>query len=838
MSGLRCIFCMDKIENESQVCPACGKGSWEYDWKENWLEPYTLLKERYLIGVAVREEKHGVSYLGFDQILEQKILVREYDMEHWKGGKEKEARLLFGKFDIPGIAGVLDYFALEDQGYIITAWQEGRRLSEYLQKRHRIPEEEASRMLAPILEGVAKLHALGLVHGGICPARLILSPDNRLVIQESGKTGSQEITSPEAAENPYLSPEQQEEEGIPEAEKKQVIGPWTDIYAVCALWYQMMTGHEIPPAARRKKRDRCKKPSAYVAVNERTEQALMQGLALDVQRRYFCVENLMESVGLKTDRVQELSGGIRHIWGDAWLEAAKRPAVYQKKKRHRYLLRRIAVAFAVLICVSGFIAGGGWIYVKTHPDEVLAWYADRARETFKEDGKKSVLTKESEEYAPVMAFIQDYGTFEEDSSGDRLDFYTFTEEDLKHCPEFYGSEEYFYLDEKTVMKALDVYMGLDEQLDVSDESWNGAAAVTKKEKEIEMYLRKSLTYRARKSGEEVQVWYDPSDGQLQGISFQGTGSRCTQFLEKLLPLLVQETYLTKDEIQEILQLDYSDDGVKYVRLAGGYDVMFTIPWEEEEREEKDGEVREPEERIFEIRVEGKSRALRDLETDETYAGNYKRGSKEYQEFLSFTEEHALSREEVENPAASSLQDRKQTVYTLAPEAVQEWGQPSNYLQFEMDSEELCKALEAGGMELTFTEEEEEDTVTVDQYGGITTGFIRRERYRTADGTVISINKDSINDRVMGVVIYRDDGSGGTLSGAVLEVTAALLETVPEEFPELLEFLAAAEADPEGSVNNNFMTGESAALMVSESERTDFEIVVVPALTFEADYYWP
>ena len=114
------------------------------------------------------------------------------------------------------------------------------------------------------------------------------------------------------------------------------------------------------------------------------------------------------------------------------------------------------------------------------------------------------------------------------------------------------SEEYFYLDEKTVMKALDVYMGLDEQLDVSDESWNGAAAVTKKEKEIEMYLRKSLTYRARKSGEEVQVWYDPSDGQLQGISFQGTGSRCTQFLEKLLPLLVQETYLTKDEIQEIV----------------------------------------------------------------------------------------------------------------------------------------------------------------------------------------------------------------------------------------------------------------------------------------------
>lgn len=835
MSGLRCIFCMNEMKDSSQVCPVCGKGIWEYEWEERWLEPYTFLRDRYLIGAVTREQENGTVYLGFDQIMEQKILVRAYGMEGWKHGKEKAARLLFGKFDIPGIAGIQDYFVLGDNGYIITPWKNGISVREYLQKRHRIPEREITRMMEPFLEGIGRLHALGLVHGGISPEGMLITPEHELWLLTDGRD-----YAPQQEENAYLAPEQQEEKesGIRKTGQERLIGPWTDIYAVCALWYQMLTGREVPPASRRKKKDRCKKPSVYAAADERTEQALMQGLALDVQRRYFCVENLMESMGLKTERVQELSGITRHIWGNSWLEATRRPAVYQKKEGRRYLLRRIAAATAVLACISGIVAGAGWIYVRTHPDEVIAWQADRARERFRNNGKKSVLTRESQEYDQVMAFIKEYGDRSEDSSGDQADSYTFTEEDLRHCPEFYGSEGYFYLDEKTVMKALDTYMDLGGQLDVSDESWSGEASVTKEDQEIIMYLTKSYTYRARKSGEEVQIRYDPSDGQMQGITFQGTGSRCARFLREILPLLIQETRLTEEEIQEIIRLDFSIAGTRYIQLAGGYDIMFTIPWEEEQRAERTEKTEDPEDRILKISVTGKSMGLRDLETEENYAGNYERGSKEYQEFLSFIEERALSREETVRADAPALQDRQQTIYTLDPEDVQEWGQPSNYLQFVTDADELYKALESGNMELTFAEQEEEDTVTVDRYGGIATSFIRRDRYRTAEGTVISINKDSINDRVMGVVIYQDGGNEGSLSGAALEVTAALLGEAPEELPELSEFLAEAEADPESSVNNNFMTVGSAALMITDGEQADFQIIIVPALTFEADYYWP
>ena len=115
MSRERCVFCMEEIE-EGAVCPACRKGIWEYDWKEEWLEPYTILKEKYLVGAVSMAGTDFVRYIGYDLILEQKVWLRVYSKDSWKEKGEKEARLLFGKFDLPGIPGVRDYFESEESG--------------------------------------------------------------------------------------------------------------------------------------------------------------------------------------------------------------------------------------------------------------------------------------------------------------------------------------------------------------------------------------------------------------------------------------------------------------------------------------------------------------------------------------------------------------------------------------------------------------------------------------------------------------------------------------------------------------------------------------------------
>ena len=65
------------------------------------------------------------------------------------------------------------------------------------------------------------------------------------------------------------------------------------------------------------------------------------------------------------------------------------------------------------------------------------------------------------------------------SSEDSQDYYDLKEEDMEHCPEFYGTENGFYLDVHTAMEALQYYMDLEGKTDLSAEYWSGAGSVTK-----------------------------------------------------------------------------------------------------------------------------------------------------------------------------------------------------------------------------------------------------------------------------------------------------------------------------------------------------------------------
>ena len=123
---------MSETNGQEQVCPVCKKGIWEYQWKEDYLEPYTKLKGRYLVGAASEEQQGEIRYTGYDLQMEQKVLLYVYEAELWDRVKEKEAALLFGKFDFSGITAVKDYFRENGKGYIVTSFAQGDTLEQYL----------------------------------------------------------------------------------------------------------------------------------------------------------------------------------------------------------------------------------------------------------------------------------------------------------------------------------------------------------------------------------------------------------------------------------------------------------------------------------------------------------------------------------------------------------------------------------------------------------------------------------------------------------------------------------------------------------------------------------
>ena len=138
-----------KILTEGR-CPFCGRSASEYVPLPRQLPPGTILQERYLLGAVLGEGGHGITYIGYDLILEIRVAVKEYfPIEHctrnvsaglevnpltgvqtryYERGMEKylsEARILAKMEKQQVIVGVRDFFEEYNTAYIVMEYIEG-----------------------------------------------------------------------------------------------------------------------------------------------------------------------------------------------------------------------------------------------------------------------------------------------------------------------------------------------------------------------------------------------------------------------------------------------------------------------------------------------------------------------------------------------------------------------------------------------------------------------------------------------------------------------------------------------------------------------------------------
>lgn len=807
----RCIFCMNQTEGQDQVCPVCHRGIWEYRWDENNLEPYTRLREKYLVGSVIEKDGESTCYLGYDLILEQRLRIYEYPIPVWEKSKRRMASLLFEQLSLPGLAAVRDYFTENKKGYMVASFPEGITLQEYLHTEGKIRASSATQILLPVMHTVTGLHARGLVHGNLTPKHLIIAEDGTVQILPDCREGSMEGDA-----GCYTPQELMEEDGI--------VGPWTDIYSAGAIWYEMVTGRPPDSVARRKKKDRLKRPSRYTQVSQREEKVWMQALSLDPQLRFFCFGNLLECLEIEGQPEEKNAGTIRNIWGEAWLKIAQRVDGQKKSGRKRYLLRRFAAAAAVAVCLSGVLAGGLCVYVRTHQPEYFAWKLDREREQADKRYVTGVYEKDDPDYEKIREFVLQYG------SEDEEEMYEIDEKYLKRCPAQKGTYKSFYIKYDTAKSAVEYYMDIKGKVDL-EKSLNHIYADFdgKKDSAIQINANKRETYKVRGKGEEITFAMDPLDQSLISVEYQGSQERCERFLEKMLPLLTPETVLTRKEIQEFLRESSEDGKYSRVNLNARY-----ILWLHDI-----SEVDGSDSRICSVEVMAAQFECSDLtkvnrkaiQDTISYAGNYARGSSKYQEFVSYLEEHAVSKKENE--------DADGTVYTLEEKDVLAWGEPCNNFRFFQKDEEILQELKESGYRMEKVSQNCKNTVEIQKYGAIVTNFNVVEHYQMKDGIYLAILRDLVNRDIMQMVVYREKGTDVQLGQAAADVAEQVGILEKEERKILPEELLKASQKAEKEEATQFIEVGNLLFMNMEYKNTGIAIYMVPGENVGGQLnYWP
>ena len=210
---------------------------------------------RFLIERELGRGGFGVVYLAYDEEMGRDVALK---LPRADALITPDIRRRFlreahaaARLDHPNLVAVYDAGEIGPICYIASAFCDGTTLGRWLESRSEpVPIRQAARLVRALARGVTHAHARRILHCDLKPGNVLLVPPTNpgedpvpritdfglaklLEAPPSESTAARPLGTP-----PYMAPEQVEGQG-------KAIGPATDVYALGAILYEVLTGR--PP---------------------------------------------------------------------------------------------------------------------------------------------------------------------------------------------------------------------------------------------------------------------------------------------------------------------------------------------------------------------------------------------------------------------------------------------------------------------------------------------------------------------------------------------------------------------------------------------------------------
>lgn len=250
------------------------------------LQPGIVLNQRYRIVRLLGQGGFGAVYRAWDLRLSMPVALKENLEVSQESQKqfEREARIL-ANLNHPNLPRVTDHFMIEGQGqYLVMDFVEGDDLDKKLEQGA-LTESLAVEWISQVCEALAYLHSQNppIIHRDIKPANIKITPGGVAKLVDFGIAKVYDphlkTTLGARAVTPGFSPAEQYGQGSTDAR--------TDLYALGATLYTLLTGEAPVESIQRMVNDPVKPPDQTVAgVKSWVSQAVMRALQMDPAKRF------------------------------------------------------------------------------------------------------------------------------------------------------------------------------------------------------------------------------------------------------------------------------------------------------------------------------------------------------------------------------------------------------------------------------------------------------------------------------------------------------------------------------------------------------------------------
>lgn len=313
-----CPSCMAENTDGAEKCSVCG-GDMRAQNRQHQLPVMTILEGRYLIGKVLGEGGFGITYIGLDLRLEERVAIKEFYptgsvtryakhseaveatsaegeilLEREREKFLNEARTMSRFSGESSIVHVKDFFYANSTAYIVMEFIDGETMQQRLKENG--PENDFNKlldMLRPVIKDLDDVHRAGFIHRDISPSNLMVDKSGSVKLLDFGtarEVNEDGEKSLSIVLKPGFAPEEQ-------YRRRGQQGPWTDVYALCATIYKLCTGVTPEVSVDRLAVDSLEPPSKFgVKINPQQEAVLARGLAVRREDRIQSAAELLEDL--------------------------------------------------------------------------------------------------------------------------------------------------------------------------------------------------------------------------------------------------------------------------------------------------------------------------------------------------------------------------------------------------------------------------------------------------------------------------------------------------------------------------------------------------------------
>ena len=267
----------------------------------------------YSVGRVLGQGGFGITYLGGDIRARRPVAIKEFfpygstrrgSHVHPFGGLTAadyassrdrfldEARIL-AQFDHPSIVDVYGTFEENSTAYMVMELLRGKTLGQLVEDRGPLPEHEAVDYIRRVGEALEVVHRASLLHRDLKPDNIMRTDAGDVELIDfgtartfaAGKTGRMTTMV-----TPGYAPLEQYGQGVR-------FGPYTDVYALGATLYHILTGQMPAPATDRATGVDVKPPrEVNPAVSKVVSDAVMWAMAMRVDQRPQTVREFVDAL--------------------------------------------------------------------------------------------------------------------------------------------------------------------------------------------------------------------------------------------------------------------------------------------------------------------------------------------------------------------------------------------------------------------------------------------------------------------------------------------------------------------------------------------------------------